>query len=628
MTAAPAPAAPPRIRRLPPGLAGRIAAGEVVERPAAALKELIENSLDAGAGRIGIEIEGAGLDLLRVADDGRGIPTDQLALAFERHATSKLPEPEPGADPAAALDRIAGYGFRGEALPAIAAAADELEAVSRARGARSAAALRLRAGRAGGAPAPAARDGGTTISARGLFGPLPARRAFLPGPRAERAALLRACADAALARPDASIRARIDGREAFAHEGAAPGEEPASALRRAMAAVFGDGPAGRAIAIGGEAGTPAGTLRIDGLAGAPRDHRRTRDGIRVFVDARPVRDRALAWSALEACRGRLPAGRFPIAVLRLSAPPGSVDVNVHPAKARVDLLAAAEAGALVRRALRDALARLGPAPLRAGPGLEYAEDAEPSLPAGPRAWPGADLRAPAAGPDPAPLGPDEPDGPAGPGPRAALPPARPAGPAPQSAPGLPPLRMVGQLHRTFIIAEAAQGLILVDQHGAHERILYERLLDAAAAAEAAGPPAAQPLLEPITVSLEPALAAALEQAAPELERLGFEARPFGPRHARLAALPAAIDPPDAERLLLDLLERAAGAQAPPDRFDRAAATAACHGAVRRGRPLDPPAMAAILRGLERCRDPQTCPHGRPTMLELPAEDLLKRFGRK
>lgn len=602
-----------RIRRLGEEVAGKIAAGEVVERPAAALKELVENSLDAGARRVEAEIAGGGLELLAVHDDGGGIAADQLAMAFERHATSKLSSAEE-------LWSVASYGFRGEALPAIAAASGSLVAVSRAAGAETGARVEFDSGALVDS-GPAGRARGTSITARGLFDPLPARRAFLPGARAERTALLRVCTDAALARPEAAIRASIDGRSAFAHEGAgagrpdgAAGDGGSAALLEAFAAVFGGDAAERAWAFAASVETEDGLLELDGIAGAPEDHRRGRDGLRAFIDGRPVQERRLAWSMQEAYRDWLPPGRFPIVAARLRAPAGAVDVNVHPAKARVDLRGAELAASLLRRTLRESLAeRRASAPMRlrrASSGLEYSEDA-----------------APAGGLEPPPESSWR-----GTGPRSALPAGggRGAGGEAEAdggrAAGLRPLRMVGQLHRTFIIAEGAEGLILVDQHGAHERVLYERLL--AGSAEAGGAGARQPLLEPITLEPGAEAAAAWEDAAVELERLGFAIRPLGARALRLSAVPAAIGAGDAERLALDVLEKAAGGTSPPQRFERAAAMAACHGSVRRGQALDAAAMSRILRDLERCDNPHTCPHGRPTMLEFSADDLLRQFRRK
>ena len=337
--------APARIRELSAAVAGQIAAGEVVERPAAALKELLENALDAGARRITIELEGAGLERLAVRDDGAGIRAAELELAFRRHATSKLSRAEQ-------LWALDGYGFRGEALAAIAAAAGRLLASARTAADPVGAQISYVGGRLQGVER-CARGPGTSVELWELFAQQPARRSFLPGPRSERAALTRVAADAVLARPDVGLRLELDGRVTLRHDpAAADGGAAEPALREAWASVFGAEPAERAIWWAGEDAE----LRVEGLAGAPRDGRRGREGLRLFVNGRPVRDRSLAWALQEAYRGWLPAGRFPLVVARLSAPPDQVDVNVHPTKAEVQLREPARAFSLLQRALRAALA--------------------------------------------------------------------------------------------------------------------------------------------------------------------------------------------------------------------------------------------------------------------------------
>ena len=509
-----------RIRELSASVAGQIAAGEVVERPAAALKELLENALDGGARRITIELEGAGLERLAVRDDGAGIRAAELELAFRRHATSKLSRAEQ-------LWALDGYGFRGEALAAIAAAAGRLLASSRVAEDPVGAQLSYVGGRLQGVER-CARGPGTSVELWELFAQQPARRAFLPGPRSERAALTRVAADAVLARPDVGLRLELEGRVTLRHDPASEsdggGAEPA--LREAWASVFGAEPAERAIWWAGEDAE----LRVEGLAGAPRDGRRGREGLRLFVNGRPVRDRSLAWALQEAYRGWLPAGRFPLVVARLSAPPDQVDVNVHPTKAEVQLREPARAFSLLQRALRAALAGQASSSTlrlrRPDRDLEWAPQADGGIADGPiapdagalqgriesagarppeaaadprRALPrAAGAAMPTAAPDAVPGAmPDAmpnvlPGAATGPAPGA---PSSAAGgaaePLPGSAPrarrrGLAPLRMVGQLHRTFVIAEGEQGLVLVDQHAAHERVVYERLL---AARSVAGRPA-------------------------------------------------------------------------------------------------------------------------------------------
>ena len=625
------------IRELPPPVAAQIAAGEVVERPAAALKELIENALDAGARRITAEAEGAGLERLAVHDDGCGIPADQLELAFRRHATSKL-------DSAEQLWSLRSYGFRGEALPALAAAAGRLEASSRAAAEPLGARIVFEQGRLLGVDR-AARSVGTSVELRELFAAQPARRAFLPGARSERAALARVASDAALARPEVGLRLELDGRPTLRHDPA--GGEPQAALREAWAAVFGADAAERAIwwaAADEDSG-----LSVDGLAGAPRDGRRGRDGLRLFVNGRPVRDRSLAWALQEAYRGWLPAGRFPLVAARLTLPADLVDVNVHPTKAEVQLREPARAFGLLQRALREALAaqpqsaslrlrRPDPdlewAPLSPDAGATQARiDAPPDAPPTPSPQP-----APAATPA------------AEAGPRRALTgselEATPQPTTRSTQRRLAPLRMVGQLHRTFIIAEGEQGLVLVDQHAAHERVVYERLL----AAQGAGQRARQPLLDPPLVQLAADESAVWREAGERLDALGFELDAWRPGQPdagrgdalRLRAVPAAgrrggdepLSAAEAERWLREVLTElaadAAGRGARgggEERFDRVAASVACHASIRRGAALDPAAMSALLRQLEECADPHSCPHGRPTFVEIAAADLLREFGR-
>ena len=339
------------IRELPREVAAQIAAGEVVERPAAALKELIENALDAGARRIAAQAEGAGLERLSVRDDGAGIAAAQLERAFRRHATSKLERAEQ-------LWSLRSYGFRGEALPALAAAAGRLEAATRAADEAVGARITFEQGRLVGVER-CARAPGTAIELRELFAPQPARRAFLPGARAERAALARVASDAALARPEVGLRLELEGRAALRHDPAAGDRE--SALREAWAAVFGAESAERA--LGWSGADDEAELSVEGLAGAPRDARRGRDGLRLFVNDRPVRDRSLAWALQEAYRGRLPEGRFPLVVARIRLPAAAVDVNVHPTKAEVQLREPARVFSLLQRSLREALAAHPATPL-------------------------------------------------------------------------------------------------------------------------------------------------------------------------------------------------------------------------------------------------------------------------
>ena len=649
------------IRELPERVAAQIAAGEVIERPAAVLKELLENAVDAGAGRIAVELTGAGRELIAVHDDGQGIAADQVALAFRRHATSKLAQVDD-------LARLESYGFRGEALPAIAAAAGRLTLTTRTASQSAATLIEFEQGRQMG-PRPAARAVGTSVEVVDLFAGQPARRAFLAGRRAERSALLRAATDSILANPGCALRLMIDGRTPLAHE-SQPGANWSESLRGALASVFRPQAAERALAL--EAGSERAAVSLEGFAGSPDDARRTRDAIRLFVNGRPVHDRRLSYAVQEAYRDWLPSGSFPLVVARLTVPPEAVDVNIHPAKTEVKLRDPEAAFSLLQRTIRAALSddryasprRLGAGRSRDDAVGAAAGPAADSLTAGTvepadgQAWrelphgfddDGSPWRAETQGGETLggkTLG-GEPAESAGlpPMPRMALPrmtlprtsaavaesaPTLDLGPTAGERDRLPPLRMVGQLHRTFIIAEGPQGLVLIDQHAAHERVMYERLLAADGAngnTNGSRERGSQPLLTALVISLDAQEAAHWDAAAERLGRLGFEAELFGERALRLRSLPGALASAAAERVIRGVLSDLGPDPDEPERFDRAAASAACHGSVRRGAALDPAAMTALLRDLEQCANPHSCPHGRPTLVEIAATDVLRQFGR-
>ncbi len=647
------------IRELAERVAAQIAAGEVIERPAAVLKELLENAVDAGAGRIAVELTGAGRELIAVHDDGRGIAADQVALAFRRHATSKLAQVDD-------LARLESYGFRGEALPAIAAAAGRLTLTTRTAPESAATLIEFEQGRQM-APRPAARAVGTSVEVVDLFAGQPARRAFLAGRRAERSALLRAASDSILANPDCALRLMIDGRTPLAHESQPAGDWLAS-LRAALASVFRPEAAERALAL--EADSQRAAVSLEGFAGSPDDARRTRDAIRLFVNGRPVHDRRLSYAVQEAYRDWLPAGSFPLVVARLTVPPEAVDVNVHPAKTEVKLRDPAAAFSLLQRTIRAALSgdryasprRLGAERSRddaVGAAAAAAADRLASGKLEPPERQGGPTRRQPSDNGESPLSGETQRGAAArlpPMPRMALPRTSVAvgesaptldlgldtgldtglrkGPTGVERDRLPPLRMVGQLHRTFIIGEGPHGLVLIDQHAAHERVLYERLLAADGAHGGASGHSnslwergSQPLLTALVISLDAQEAAHWDAAAERLGELGFESELFGERALRLHALPGALASADAERVIRGVLSDLGPGPDEPERFDRAAASAACHGSVRRGAVLDPQAMTALLRDLEQCANPHSCPHGRPTLVEIAATDVLRQFGR-
>ncbi len=616
------------IRLLPPTTANRIAAGEVIERPAAAAKELVENALDAGATRIRVEIGGGGTGFLAVEDDGAGMTAADLTLAVERHATSKLPEE-------GALFRIATLGFRGEALPSIGAVA-RLSVTSRTADG-PAHCVRVEGGRKGEVE-PASAAPGTRVELRDLFFATPARRKFLRGDRAESAAVLDALRRLALAWPEVGFEALDEGRVALRLPAA---RDRAQRLRDLLGEEF----HGAALPVHGA--WPGG-LVLDGLAAGAAFSRPTQNLQHFTVNRRPVRDPLLRAALRAAYRDLVPRGRHPAAALFLELPPEEVDVNVHPMKSELrfrqpELVRGAVIAAL-RRALgataagsaipaparrpepAGALAfALAPPPVPAGAGGGFAEALAPApLPlvfAAPRPL--------AARADPAP-GRHPPDHhPPDHHPSERHPPER--HPPESHPPESHPLgRALAQLLTTYILAEAPDGaLVLVDQHAAHERLTHEALR---AEFLGSGAVRSQPLLVPAVVDL-PDPAPLLSQAG-ALARLGLEVEGFGPGAVLVRALPALLGAADPGPLLRDLAEELAAGEAGPGggsaleaRLDAALARLACHGSVRAGRRLAPAEMDALLRAMERTPRAATCSHGRPTVLRLGAKDLARMFGR-
>jgi DNA mismatch repair protein MutL len=572
------------IRVLPPEVASRIAAGEVVERPASIVKELVENALDAGARRISVEASEGGVALIRVVDDGHGIEPDELALAFQRHATSKLRNDSD-------LEAITTLGFRGEALPSIAAVA-EVDAVSRPSESPRAARVRLRYGDlveqgAGGAPP------GTSISVRNLFREQPARLKFLRTAGAEASQIASVVSHYALAYPEVAFSLRIDGREGFSTAGSGD-------LRSAAAGVYGADTAASFLPATEEG--EGHSLRA--LFAPPAVTRASRAYVTVFVNRRWVRSRSLSFAVEEAYSGLLPTGRYPIAVVDLRLPPAEVDVNVHPAKAEVRLRNERLVFTLVQRPLRRVLSGLAPA------GSDPAATWPRALPVTPYAYaPPPALTLQGSG-QPS-LGID-------------LQTEQPAPPLQAGfSTGLPILRPLGQAGTTYIIAEGPAGLYLIDQHAAHERVLFERYLATESQAKAS-----QPLLAPAVLDLTPPQQALLTSMAPSLQEHGFVVEPFGPGGYLLRAAPADLrrdDPAHAFHELLDLLTRE---DSPSDPRRRVAASLACHAAVRAGQNLAFEEIRDLIQQLEASETPQTCPHGRPTMLHLSADELARRFARK
>lgn len=606
------PPAPPVIRPLDPAAIDRIAAGEVVERPASAVKELVENALDAGAARIDVAIAQGGRALIRVEDDGCGIRPGELPLALARHATSKT-------DGADLLD-IRSFGFRGEALASLAAVA-RLALTSRVAGGE-AAQIAAEGGRVGPVR-PAALSRGTVVEVRDLFFATPARLKFLRGVRAEGMAVADVIRRLAMAEPFVgfTLRDLSDGEERLVlrYDAETPDlSDPREALRRRLRAVLGRGFADGAMAV--EAGREGHALL--GWAGLPAEARGAATAQHVFVNGRPVRDKLLLGALRAGYMDVLAAGRHPVAVLFLDCDPRLVDVNVHPAKAEVRFRDPDLVRGLVVGGLRRALAPLRPAASLAE-GLLGAAQA-PRAEAAP-GWPPRDLPPrPSAAAVQAAFAAQSPGFAEAP----AAPFAATEAPPPDAA--AHPLGAArAQLHGNWILAETAEGLVIVDQHAAHERLVYERLKREAAA----GPVPSQALLIPLVVEIGESEAQRLADAAPDLAPLGLVVEPFGRGAVALRELPAALGAADGAALLRDVAaalaeEGGSGAEALARRRDAVLARAACHGSVRSGRRLRPEEMDALLREMERTPNSGTCNHGRPTFVALRLRDIERLFGRR
>lgn len=595
------------IRPLSAEVTAQIAAGEVVERPASVVKELVENALDAGATRIDIDVTEGGRQLIRVSDDGRGIPPEEMPLAFARHATSKLSDLKD-------LDALRTLGFRGEALASI-AAVSHTELCSRPPDAGVAvewvvdAGVEVRHGTA-------ARAAGTTVSVRGLFRPTPARFKFLRSTQAEAVRIHAVVAAYALVAPQVRFALRLDGRDVLTTAGDG---EMASAVR----ALYRDD-ADHMLPIDG-AGRNGVTL--NGYVGAPTLSRATREHFWVFVNGRWITHRGINAAVEGAYRTLLQVGRHPVAIVRLSVPPETVDVNVHPTKAEVRFLRDRDVCSAVYNAVQAALLT---SPVV--PEANYQQDVPPWP-----AWHAPELVGALAQPPRAEAerwdfgGPNTVVGRADlPAPGPAMPPIRTdaaAGAMPLRQtpfPRMPVLRVLGQVDESYIISEGPQGLYLIDQHAAHERILFDRLR--AAAQEGVNP---QMLLEPAPLHLTPGQLAAYHEQAELFAQLGFILEPFGGASLLLRGVPPALATRDPVRALLDVLDEMGEEHRGGTTYGEAALWAvACRSAIKAGQPLATDEMVELVRQLEATSSPQTCAHGRPTMIHLSVSQLERQFGRR
>jgi len=613
------------IRRLPPETVNRIAAGEVVERPASAVKELVENALDAGATRIEVQIEGGGLTRILVADDGHGMAPDQLELAIERHATSKL-EPDDAGD--VDLLRISTLGFRGEALPSIGSVA-RLTLTSRPTAGGDAHALRVEGGRVT-PPGPAAFPGphGTRVEVRDLFYATPARLKFMKSERAEAMAIAEELRRQAWAHAAVTFPLDVEGRSVLRLPAEHPGDE--GRLRR-LAAILGRDFEANALLVD----QTRDDLRLSGYAGLPTYSRGNAQHQYLFVNGRPVKDRLLQGALRGAYADFLARDRHPAAVLFLDVDPLKVDVNVHPAKSEVRFRDAALVRGLIVGGLRHSLAAaghrasttvadqaLGGFTPHTGIGSQPVSQPQATGWSGWTGW-----SAPASAAQTIPGLSDrsarvEPEAPTA----YALMPT--AAQAPEPADMDRPLGVArGQLHGTYIVAQTRDGLVLVDQHAAHERLVYERMK----AQMAEGGVARQTLLVPEVVELDPAEAERVADRAGELAELGLVVEPFGTGAVLVREVPALLGQVDAAGLIRDIADDLAehgAALALKERLGEVCGTMACHGSVRAGRVLSAPEMNALLRQMEATPHSGQCNHGRPTYVELKLADLEKLFGRR
>jgi DNA mismatch repair protein MutL len=582
------------IRRLPEHLVNRIAAGEVVERPASALKELVENAIDSGATRIAIALSGGGIDRIEVADDGCGMTPPEIALALERHATSKLPHED--------IDRVETLGFRGEALPSIASVA-RLTIESRPRGTDGWAVsvdngVTVR-------DAPAAVPPGTRVVVEELFVRVPARRKFLRSARAEYAACLDSVRRLAMARPDIAFSLEHDGRRVLS--------APVGQDRPARVATLTDRAlAENSVAIDWERDGHV----LGGVAGLPTFHRGVADHQYLFVNGRPVRDRLLIGAIRGAYAEMMPRDRHAVVALFLDVPSSDVDVNVHPAKTEVRFRDPALVRGLIVSGLRRSLDAAGHRAVQRAPDDVMALWRPEPQPV--TEWtPPAPVQAGLALHD-------RRQGFTTPPPLAR---AEPAWAPPPESVDYPLGVARGQVAKTYIVAEAQDGLVLVDQHAAHERLVLERMR----AALAGGRVASQALLLPEVVELEEPACDRLEARGAELAEFGLELERFGPRAMLVRATPALLGAGDPAGLVRDLADELAAfdeALSLRERLDAVAGTMACHGSVRAGRILSVAEMNALLREIEVTPHSGQCNHGRPTWVKLAHGDIEKLFGRK
>jgi DNA mismatch repair protein MutL len=586
------------IRVLPEEVASQIAAGEVVERPSSVVKELVENGIDAGARDMLVEARAGGKRYIRVTDDGSGVSTTEVELAFHRHSTSKLSTADD-------LTRITTLGFRGEALATI-AAVSRVTFVTRAADESIGTLLRLEGGRVV-TRQESGRPPGTAVTVEDLFFNVPARRKFLRSERTERRHIDAWLTRYAMAYPALRFTLVHDGRTVFQ----SPGNDR---LRDVLVAVYGLEVGAALLEIISDDPLPTPETRVAGFASPPSLHRANRGYITLFVNGRWVQDARLTYAIVQAYHTLLPTGRYPLAVVMVHLPPTDVDVNVHPAKAEVRFRDGDAVFRAVQKAVRHTLLERSPVPVAARPPTAWpTSPAQWREEARGRGWERlARLRPQPAG-EQLRLQADTPG--AEPSERAVAPPVG----------KLPPLRVVGQLGATYIVAEGPEGMYLLDQHAAHERVLFEQLL----AERERAAVASQALLEPQPVELAAEAASLLGEHLEVLCNLGFQVEVFGRTTMLVRALPAMVADMDPGQMLEDVAAAFEAGDAPlAGTVEEAVARQVCkRAAVKAGQMLAQGEMEGLVRALERCTSPRTCPHGRPTMIHLSVAQLAREFGR-
>ena len=566
------------IKVLGPKLVSRIAAGEVVERPASVVKELVENSLDAGASQISIEARGGGVSLIRVVDNGAGIPSGEVELAFDRYATSKIA----GLDD---LDSILTLGFRGEALPSIAAVA-EVDIVTCAARETTGAHLSLRDGRVVGRESEG-RSQGTTVTVRNLFRRVPARLKFLRSPATENSHIANIVTRYAFAFPEVKFVLLIDGRGALSTPGS-------GRLIDSIIEIYGSEVAQNMLEIERgrwEGRAAASSLLVTGMVGSPAIGRASRDYLNLFVNHRWINSRLLAWAVEEAYHGLLMKGKHPVAVIDIILSPQEVDINIHPGKTEVKFQQERAIFSAVQKAVRQALVKLTPVPQVEEVATAY--EAPSLLKQG--------FEVPIGG-------------------NVGVTPA-PTVAAQTTTATLPVLRVLGQISASYIIAEGPDGLYLIDQHAAHERVLFEQIVEQRSRQEVE----VQGLLEPATFEVSPQQEQVLRARYKDLAGFGFSIEPFGEKTFLVRSVPALLSQKDWAGMVRGLLGSEGNEG---DWTEKVAVSMACHSAVKAGQILAEDEMRELVRKLEQASLPHTCPHGRPTMIHLSLGQLRSEFGRR